>query len=73
MNLPDHFEALANAGHRAAQAGGLTTLASWLVSSEGGVLAGIVIGLAGLGIQLHYRKKQDQREQAEHDRRMERL
>lgn len=61
---------LAAAGSKATYAGAGTTVTGWLLSSEFGVLAGILIGVCGLCIQWYYRHKQDKREQAEHDRRM---
>lgn len=61
---------LAAVGHRSAQAGGGTTVASWILSSEFGVLVGIVIGVSGLLIQWYYNRKRDKREEAEHALRM---
>ena len=61
---------LAAIGHKTAQTGAITTLGGWVLSSEFGVLVGVVLGIAGLSIQWYYRRKQDQREQAEHERRM---
>lgn len=66
----ENIEALADAGHRTAQAGGGITIVSWLTSSQGGVAIGILIGVIGLVIQWYYRRKQDQREEAEHQLRM---
>lgn len=68
--VTDQFENIANVGHRVAQTGGLTTVGAWLLSSQGGVLIGILIGLVGLVIQVYYRRKQDAREEAEHKLRM---
>ncbi len=61
---------LASVGHRSAQAGGGTTIASWLLSSEFGVLVGIVIGISGLLIQWYYNRRRDKREEAEHKLKM---
>jgi hypothetical protein len=61
---------LAALGHKTAQAGTATTFVGWVLSSQGTAAIGIVIGLCGLGIQLYFRRKQDKREQAEHERKM---
>lgn len=66
----ESIEALADAGHRTAQTGAGTIIISWLTSSQGGVAVGILIGVIGLVIQWYYRRKQDQREEAEHQLRM---
>jgi hypothetical protein len=68
--LNDQFDAIADAGHKTAQTGGGITILGWLTSSQGGVAIGIVIGVLGLLIQWYYRRKQDQREEAEHQLRM---
>ena len=59
--LTDQVEVIADNGHRAAQAGALTSVVSWLTSSEAGVVIGILLGLIGLAVQWYYRRKQDQR------------
>jgi hypothetical protein len=61
---------LAAVGNRTAQAGGGTTVASWILSSEFGVLVGIIIGVSGLVMQWYYNRKRDKREQAEFEKRM---
>jgi hypothetical protein len=67
----DHADAaIAAIGHKTAQGGGAMTLLGWAVSSEGTAVIGILIGLTGLAIQWYYRRKQDRREQEEHDKRM---
>jgi hypothetical protein len=62
--------ALAAVGHKTAQAGAGTTMIGWLLSSEGTAAAGILIGVIGLLVQFYYKRKQDRREQEDHDRRM---
>lgn len=61
---------LATIGGKATYAGGTTTVASWLLSSEGGILIGILIGVCGFIMQAIYSRRRDKREQAEHERRM---
>jgi hypothetical protein len=61
---------IAVVGHKMAQVGGWGAFISFLLSERGVALAGILIGVIGLGIQWWYRRKQDKREQAEHVARM---
>jgi hypothetical protein len=61
---------LAAAGSKATYAGAGTIGAGWLLSSEFGILVGIVIGVAGLVTNWYYSRKRDRREQLEHERRM---
>jgi hypothetical protein len=69
--MNDHLDAfIALWGRLMAQVGGWGAVISWLLSEKGIALIGVAIGLAGLGLQFHFRRKQDRREQAEHDRRM---
>lgn len=58
------------AGVTTTQAGAGTAVVSWLLSSEAGIAAGILIGVIGLLMQWHYHKRRDRREQAEHEARM---
>ena len=61
---------LAAAGSKATYTGASASVVSWFLSSEFGVLFGILLGICGLAVQWYYRHKQDKREQAEHERRM---
>lgn len=61
---------LAAAGSKATYGGASASVLSWFLSSEFGMLAGLAIGLAGLIVNWHYRHKEDQRQQAEHEKRM---
>jgi hypothetical protein len=68
---PDSIDAtLATIGHKTAQSGVGLTFVGWALSSEGTAAIGILMGLIGLSIQWYYRRKQDKREQEEHDARM---
>jgi uncharacterized membrane protein YebE (DUF533 family) len=60
---------LASAGWNTTKTGAATVLLGYAVSDVVAVI-GLVIAFCGLGIQWYYRRKQDQREQAEHERRM---
>lgn len=62
--------ALAALGSKATYGGASTTAVSWALSSEFGIIAGIVIGVAGFIVNWYYKAKQDRREQAEHNKRM---
>ena len=61
---------LAAAGSKATYGGAGASVVGWLMSSEFGVLVGILIGVGGFCVNWYYRHKQDKREQAEHERRM---
>lgn len=64
---------MAAAGSKATYTGAGTSVVGWVLSSEFGVLFGILLGTAGLAINWYYKHKQDKREQAEHERRMKEL
>jgi hypothetical protein len=70
INIETIDATLAAAGHKATVGGTATTFVGWALSSQGTAAIGIVIGLCGLVIQLYFRRKQDKREQAEHERKM---
>jgi heme/copper-type cytochrome/quinol oxidase subunit 2 len=61
---------MAAAGSKATYGGASATVASWFLSSEFGMLMGIVIGIAGLATNFYFKYKEDKRQQAEHDRKM---
>lgn len=61
---------LASAGSKATYAGASTSIVGWVLSSEFGILFGLMLGLGGFCINWYYKHKQDKREQAEHERRM---
>lgn len=61
---------VAAAANKATFSGAGAAVASWLLSSEFGMLAGIVIGITGLLVNWFYKHKQDRREEREHVRRM---
>ena len=61
---------LASAGSKATYTGATTSILGWVLSSEFGILFGIMLGLGGFIVNWYYKHKQDRREQEEHDRRM---
>lgn len=68
------FDATAAAfGSKATYTGAATTTASWLLSSEFGVLFGLLLGALGLVINLYFQMRRDLREEREHLRRMDRM
>ena len=73
MNAHDIDATLAAAGSKATLVGAGASVASWLTSSEFGVLAGLVLGIAGLLVNWFFRRRSDKREQAYHDARMRNL
>ena len=74
MNTEHALDAtLAAAGSKATYGGAGASVVGWLMSSEFGVVAGILIGIAGFCVNWYYRHKQDRREQEEHERKMREL
>lgn len=57
-------------GSKATYAGASTSVVAWILSSEFGMLMGILIGIGGLAINWFYKAREDKRRQAEHERRM---
>ena len=61
---------LASAGSKATYTGAGASVMSWVLSSEFGILFGLVLGIAGFALNWYYKHKHDRREQLEHERRM---
>lgn len=61
---------MAAAGSKATYTGATTSIVGWVLSSEFGVLVGLLLGIGGFVINWYYKHKEDKRQQAEHDRRM---
>jgi hypothetical protein len=61
---------MAAVGSKAAYGGASASVVSWFLSSQFGVLMGILIGVVGLGVNWYYKHKEDKRQQQEHERRM---
>lgn len=57
-------------GSKATYTGASTSVLSWFLSSEFGILMGILVGVGGFGINWFYKHKEDKRRQAEHEKRM---
>ena len=72
--MQQHIDATLSAvGSKATYTGAGTSLVGWMASSEFGVIAGIVLGVVGLLVNLYFKRKQDAREQREHEARMRKL
>lgn len=72
--------AAASVASKTTYAGASLTVSSWLLSSEFGVLVGILIGVVGLAVQIVFKYREDSRnaaahkaEMREHERRMKLL
>lgn len=70
MNRDAIDAAAATIGTKAAYTGATTTVGGWLISSEFGVIAGLLIGVTGLLTNLYFNHRRDRREEREHQRRM---
>lgn len=61
---------MAAAGSKATYAGAGTSTVGWFLSSEFGVLIGVVLGVGGFLLNWYYKYKEDTRRQEEHNRRL---
>ena len=62
--------AIAAAGSKATYTGAGASILGWMMSSQAGILFGIMLGVGGFAINWYYRHKENKRQQAEHDKRM---
>lgn len=67
----DH--AMSQAGSVTTYAGAGTSVGGWLLSSEAGVLFGILIGVVGLAVNIFFKFREDRRLEAEHQERLKDL
>lgn len=63
--------AAATVGSKVTYTGAGATVASWLLSSEFGVLAGLLLGIAGLLVNIYFKRQENQRQQARDARELE--
>lgn len=61
---------MAALGSKATYTGATTSIVGWVMSSEFGILVGIILGIGGFIVNWYYKYKQDKREQELHDQRM---
>lgn len=72
--MDEHIDVtLAALGSKATFAGAGASFLGWFFSSQFSVLAGVVIGALGLLLNFYFRRRQDAREQQEHEARMRKL
>lgn len=60
-------------GTKATYTGATATIGGWIVSSEFGVIAGVMIGVGGLITNWYFQHRRDRREEREHQHRITRL
>jgi hypothetical protein len=72
--------AVAGAASKATYGGAGASVASWFLSSEFGVMAGLLLGVAGFLVNLYFKRQENDRQQArarreeeEHQARMRKL
>ncbi len=61
---------IAAVGSKATNVGAGTSIVAWVLSSEFGMLAGLILAAAGFLVNWYYKHKEDKRQQLEHERRM---
>lgn len=61
---------IAAVGSKATYTGAGMTISGWFFSSEFAVLVGMLIGIGGFAVNWYYKHKQDRRDAAEHEARM---
>lgn len=61
---------MAATGSKATLGGAGASVVSWFLSSEFGMLMGILIGVTGLLVNWYYKHKEDKRRQIEHNAKM---
>ena len=61
---------MAAIGSKATYTGAGASILGWLMSSQAGILFGIMLGVGGFLVNWYYKHKEDKRQQLEHERRM---
>ena len=64
---------MAAIGSKATYTGATTSVLGWIMSSEFGVLVGIVLAIGGFLVNWYYKYKRDKRDQELHDEKMKEL
>lgn len=62
--------AIAAAGSKVTYAGASGSVLAWITSSEAGVVCGIVLGIIGLVVNIIFKRREDKRQQEEHEARL---
>ena len=63
--------AMAAGGSKATYYGASTSVVAWMLSSQFGILVGVLLGLGGFILSWYYQYKRNKREEIEHARRMD--
>jgi hypothetical protein len=72
--MDEHIDVtLAAVASKATYTGAGASFIGWLLSSQFVGLAGVVVGVVGLLLNFYFRRRQDAREQREHEARMRKL
>lgn len=71
--MNDLDQTISAIGHKSTIAGSIWSLFSWLASSEAGVLYGLLGIVIGILVNIYFKRRQDIREQREHEARMRKL
>ena len=58
---------MAAVGSKATYTGATTSVLGWIMSSEFGVLVGIILGVGGFLVNWYYKHKEDKRKQELHE------
>ena len=64
---------IAAAASKSTYTGAGLTFTGWLLSSQAAVLVGMILGVAGLVVNIVFKIKQDRREEREHQERMRKI
>lgn len=74
MDAQTQFDlTMAAVGSKTTYAGAISTIASWLLSSQFGIIFGLFLAFAGFAINWYYKYKQDKREIELHKERLRTL
>jgi hypothetical protein len=65
--------AIAASASKATYTGAGMSVTGWLLSSEAAVLFGLILGIAGLLVNIYFKRREDQRQEREHQARMAEL
>lgn len=63
---------MATVGSKATYTGATASILGWVLSSEFGILMGLLLGVGGFIVNWYYRHKEDKRQQVEHELRISR-
>jgi hypothetical protein len=70
VSNPAADQTIASIASKTTYGGSATAVGGWALSSEAGVLFGVLLGVAGLCVNWYYKHRSDKRHEAEHNQRM---